>query len=363
MDISLSKYSSTPPKLYQYPNWEKPAINIVKSRSLLSLSGYKEIIEQKQFTISHLIGLSRPEANYILLDETFYQLLIKEHYKLSEDYSVEIIQEPKLKKLKTSDDADTIETNEDEDFLRELKEIEMELDKTDCEQRNLQLNNNPNNLFPNINQLKHGDIIQFCNERLQFSFYIYQAKKGTFEQLLNKFKLYIQKIIKENNIENEKDNFQTLSTDEHEFILIPSFESDGYGIPSLFNDAPLNYFKHLSPGSMYRWVYVDSIDKTMPIYEIVQKDIELKRHNPTYRTLVREGDSSSDSLINELEDGEEMIIEDLDSFPNAYVFIYDEVKTKLNIEWRKIDSNDYCNEYSSMYLLTKWTQQLQYNTK
>ncbi len=140
-------------------------------------------------------------------------------------------------------------------------------------------------------------------------------------------------------------------------------ESDGYGIPSLFNDAPLYYFKHLSPGLMYRWIYVQLIDKLIPIYDIVQNDIELKKQSPTYRTLVNEGGDLTDDLINELKDGEERTIEDLNSFPDAYVLIYDEVKTKLNIEWRKIDSNDYCNQYSSMYLLTKWTQQLQYENK
>jgi hypothetical protein len=39
-------------------------------------------------------------------------------------------------------------------------------------------------------------------------------------------------------------------------------------------------------------------------------------------------------------------ISDLNSFSDGYVLIYDEIKTKLNIEWRKIDSNDYCNQYA-----------------
>ncbi len=77
---------------------------------------------------------------------------------------------------------------------------------------------------------------------------------------------------------------------------------------------------------------------------------------------MNEGDIT-DNLINELQDGDEMIIADLNSCPDGYVLIYDEVKTKLNIQWRKIDSNDYCNQYSAMYLLTKWTQQLQYENK
>ena len=218
-----------------------------------------------------------------------------------------------------------------------------------------------------MNELKHGDIVQFRNERLQFSFYIYQAKKGTFDQLLNTFKTYAQKIIEQNDVINENDyslsHFQSVSSDVYEFILIPSLESDGYGIPSLFHDAPLHYFKHLSPGIMYRWIYVQLIDESMPIYDIVHKDIELRKQCPTYRTLVCDGGYVTDSLVNELVDGEEMTIEDLNSFPDTYVFLYDEVKTKLNIEWRKIDFNDYCNQYSSMYLLTKWTQQLQLENK
>ncbi|CAF4839868.1 unnamed protein product [Rotaria sp. Silwood1] len=373
MNTSFNKYSSSLPKLYQYSNWELPANNVVLSHSLLVLSGYKEPIEEKQSTISHLVGLSRVEANYVLLDETFYQLLINEHYKLCEYYSLENIKkreeeekirEENFEKAKELNDYKIIENMTYENIFRESKHIQIEQDKNKCEQRNLELNNNLKNVFPNLNELKHGDIIQFRNERLQFSFYVYKAQKGTFEQLLNKFKQYIQKIIEQNGIINENDrsinNFKIFSNNKYELILIPSLGSDGYGIPSLFNDAPLYYFKHLSPGLMYRWIYLQLINKLMPIYNIIQKDIELKKQFPTYRTLVDEGGYDEDILINELEDGEEKIIEDLNIFPDAYVFIYDEVRTKLNIDWRKIDSNDYCNQYSSMYLLTKWTQQLQY---
>ncbi|CAF3842523.1 unnamed protein product [Rotaria sordida] len=231
-----------------------------------------------------------------------------------------------------------MEKMEFDDMLRLAKDIEFEQDKNHYEQRTLELNNNLNNIFPNLNELKHGDLVQFRNERLQFSFYVYKAKKGTFEQLLNKFKQYVQKIIEQN-------------------------DCDEYGIPPLFNDAPLYYFKHLSPGLMYRWVYLQLIDKSMPIYDIIQKDIQLKRQCPTYRTLVNEGGFEDETLINELQHSEEKIIEDLNTFPGAYAFIFDEVRTKLNIDWRKIDSNDYCNQYSAIYLLTKWTQQLQYENQ
>ncbi|CAF1139407.1 unnamed protein product [Rotaria sordida] len=91
MHTSSYKYSSSLPKLYQYPNWELPANKIILSHSLLALSGYKELIEQKRSTISHLVGLSREEATYVLLDETLYQSLINEHYKLCEYNSLENI--------------------------------------------------------------------------------------------------------------------------------------------------------------------------------------------------------------------------------------------------------------------------------
>lgn len=370
MNNSLNKYSSSP-KLYQYSNWELPATNVILSHSLLGLSGYKELLQEKQLQIPHLVGLLRQEANFILFDKTFSQLLISEHYKLCEFHSIEFIQkqkeqekffEEKLEKAIKINDKETIEKLEYEDIIHQSKLIEIEQDKIKSKQRNFELNNN---LFLNHQEFKHGDIIQFRNERLQFSFYIYQAKKGTFQELLNKFKEYLQKIIEQNGIIHENDQSindkQSLSiTNEFEFILIPSIDSDGYGIPSLFSDAPLFYFKHLSPGLMYRWIYLQFIDKSMPIYNIIQKDIQLKKQYPIYRTLVNEGGYHTENdPINELEDGEEMIIEDLNRFPDDYVFIYDEVKTKLNIQWRKIDSNDYANQYSSIYLLTKWTQQLQ----
>ncbi|CAF3097224.1 unnamed protein product, partial [Rotaria sp. Silwood2] len=283
MSTSFYKYSSSLPKLYQYSKWELPAINVVLSHSLLALSGYKKLIEQKQSTIPHLVGLSREEANYVLLDETFYQLLIDEHYKLCEYYSLENIkkreeeekiQVEKLAKAKELNDYKTIENIEYEDILREVQHIQIEQDKNKCEQRKLELNNNLHNLFPDLNELKHGDIIQFRNERLQFSFYVYKAKKGTFEQLLNTFKQYVQKIIEQYGIVNENDhsinNFKAFSINKYELILIPSIEPDGYGIPSLFNDAPLYYFKHLSPSLMYRWIYLQLIDKSMAIYNIIQ---------------------------------------------------------------------------------------------
>ncbi len=68
-----------------------PAIHVILFHLLLSLSGYKELIEQKQWTIPHLIGLSY-QVKCVLLDETFYQLLINEHYKLCEYHSSENIQ-------------------------------------------------------------------------------------------------------------------------------------------------------------------------------------------------------------------------------------------------------------------------------
>ncbi|UJR11302.1 hypothetical protein I4U23_015483 [Adineta vaga] len=345
MPASNNKYNRTLPKLYQYPNWEVPASNIIQTHSLLSLSGYKETLKQNQSTIPHLVGLSRPEANYILLNETFYGLLIKEHYRLNESYLLENVQ----------NEDETLDIDEEEAFRLELKRTLNELDREPCERRIVELKNDSTKLFPALNQLKHGDIIQFRNERLQFSFFVYQAKKGTFEQLLNQFQLYIRKFLEEN--DDSIHNVQSLSTNEYEFILIPTIEPDGYGIPSVFNDAPLYYFKHLSPGVMYRWIYVNLIDQSMPIYDYIQRDIQLKKQCPTYRTLVNEA-GITDSLIDE-EDGEEMTIEDLETFPNDYVCLYDEVKSKLNIEWRNIDANDYCNRYSAMYLLTKWTQQLQ----
>ncbi|CAF3304636.1 unnamed protein product [Rotaria socialis] len=109
---------------------------------------------------------------------------------------------------------------------------------------------------------------------------------------------------------------------------------------------------------MHRWVYLQLIGQSMPIYDIVQKNIELRRQNPKYQTLVNEHGTSVQGLINELEYGEEMTIEDPNSFPDSYAFILDEERTQLNTEWRNIHRNDYCNQYSSMYLLTKWTQQL-----
>ncbi|CAF1640912.1 unnamed protein product, partial [Didymodactylos carnosus] len=42
---------------------------------------------------------------------------------------------------------------------------------------------------------------------------------------------------------------------------------------------------------------------------------------PTYRTLVNEGEELIEAVINELEDGEEMTIEDLNSFPDAYILV------------------------------------------
>lgn len=367
MDDSSMKYSSSSlPKQYQYPHWELPAMNVVLSHSLLGLSGYKKLLQEKQSIIPRLVGLSREEANYVLLDEKFYQLLVDEHFRICEYYSAENmekeekIQDELLAKAEELNDDETINKLEYENMIRQARHFEIEQDKSKWNQRNSEINNGIQNLFPNLYQLNHGDIIQFRNERLQFSFYVYKAKRGTFEQLLNQFKQYVKNMIGEN---GSISNVQKLSVDDHrkfECILIPSIGCDGYGISPLFSDAPLFYFKHLSSGLMYRWIYLDLIDESMPIYDLIQKDIQLKKQSPTYRTLVNEAGDFSDTLINESEDGEEMIIEDLNSFPNAYVFIYDEVKTKLNIEWRKIDSNDYCNQYSSIYLLAKWTQQLQH---
>jgi hypothetical protein len=96
MNTSFHKYSSSLPELYQYSNWELPAMNVILSHSLLSLSGYKKLLEQNQSIIPHLVGLSRQETNYVLLDETFYQLLINEHYRLCEYHSSENIQTKNL---------------------------------------------------------------------------------------------------------------------------------------------------------------------------------------------------------------------------------------------------------------------------
>ncbi|CAF1302442.1 unnamed protein product [Adineta ricciae] len=152
-------------------------------------------------------------------------------------------------------------------------------------------------------------------------------------------------------------NLQSLQTNDYEWILIPSIEPDGYGIPSVFSDAPLHHFGHLSPGVMYRWIYVNLIDSSMPIYDYIHRDIELKKTCPTYRTLVNEAGVTDDLITDG--DGEEMTIEDLETFPISYVCLYAEVISKLNIEWRKIDSNNYCNRNSAMYLLAKWIRQLQ----
>jgi hypothetical protein len=137
MTTSFYKYSPSLPKLYQYSNWELPASNVILSHSLLSLSGYKEIIKEKQSAIPHLVGLSS-HANYILLDETFYQLLINEHYKLCEYHSLENIQkreeekkkiQEKLEKAIELNDDETIENIEYEDALHESKLIEIKEDK------------------------------------------------------------------------------------------------------------------------------------------------------------------------------------------------------------------------------------------
>ena len=121
-----------------------PANNVIASHSLLALSGYKEIIKQKQSTMPHLVGLSRHEADYILLDEEFCQLLINEHYTLCKFYSLENIQKrqeeekilgEKLEKAKELNDYQIMQDLEHEDILRELKLIEMEQDKSNCHQR------------------------------------------------------------------------------------------------------------------------------------------------------------------------------------------------------------------------------------
>lgn len=328
--------TSNSPTLYQYPIWELPAFKVVQTRSLLSLSGYKEILEEKQLIVPHLVGLPRPEAYYLLLDETFFPAIIQAHHRLNEQAAVQIV--------------------DDDDDSQELHRMEMELDKESCARRNTELTTDPAGPFAPLDQLKHGDIIQFRNERLQFSFYVYRAKKGTFGQLVQQFQRYVAHLLEQR--ESAISNVQSIATDEYELMLIPSIQPDGYGIPSLFNDVPLRHFSHLSPGVMYRWIYVNLIDPSMPIYALVQQDIQRKKHSPNYRSLVNEA-GVTDDLINEDEDGEEMNIEDLDTFPCDYVCLYDEVKTKLNVEWMKIDSNDYCNQFSAMYLLTKWTQQLQ----
>jgi len=321
-------------KLYQYPQWELPASNVIKSHSLVALSGYKDIINEKQCEISSLTSFNHYLSNYVLLDERFYQLLIDEHYKLNDCFSLE---------------------NIDEDQL-----MLIEWDRTQCAMRNAELNGTRQHTFPPLDTLKHGDIIQFRNERLQFSLYIYQAKKGTFQRLLNRFLEYIKDIL--NGFPPSTISTTTTTTNDnssYELILIQSLTEDGYGIPPLFNDAPLYHFKHLSCGPMFRWIYIQLLDTSMPIYDIVQKDIELKKQQPVYRSLVKEGGYLSDMLINELQDGEEMTIEDLNSFPQAYVLVLSEVLTKLNTEWRIIDSNNYCNQSSSLFLFTKWIQELQ----
>ncbi|CAF1689207.1 unnamed protein product, partial [Adineta ricciae] len=214
----------------------------------------------KQSSIPESVGLARPDACCVLLNESFYDLLIKEHYRLNECHLVE--------HSGTHED----EEEEEEDFRRQLECMRMELDKQSCEQRNLELKNQSTKIFPDLNQLKHGDVIQFRNERLQFSYYVYQAKKGTFDQLLNQFKLHVTNLLEGN--DSPIKNLQSLQTNDYEWILIPSIEPDGYGIPSVFSDAPLHHFGHLSPGVMYRWIYVNLIDSSMPIYDYIHRDIE-----------------------------------------------------------------------------------------
>jgi len=46
------------PKLYQYPQWELPASNVIKSHSLVALSGYKDIINEKQCEIPSLTSFN-----------------------------------------------------------------------------------------------------------------------------------------------------------------------------------------------------------------------------------------------------------------------------------------------------------------
>ncbi|CAM4955828.1 unnamed protein product [Rotaria socialis] len=227
MSNSLDKRYTSPPKLYQYPIWELPASNVILSHSLLALSDCKELIKQNESSIPHMVGLSRPEANYVSLDESFIQLLIAENYRLCGYYSLENvkkreeeerIREEKFEKAKALNDFETIEAIKYEDILLQSKHIEMELDKPNSGQRTLELNKDLTKLFVNFNELQHGDIIQFRNERRQFSFYVYKAKYGTFKHLLIKFKEYVQKISEQRGVITEHDqsidNFSLLDTNK-----------------------------------------------------------------------------------------------------------------------------------------------------
>ncbi|CAF4950504.1 unnamed protein product, partial [Rotaria socialis] len=158
------------------------------------------LIKQNESSIPHMVGLSRPEANYVLLDESFIQLLAAEKYRLCDYYSLENvkkreekerIREEKFEKAKALNDFETIEALKYENIFLQSKHIEMELDKPNSGQRTLELNKDLTKLFVNFNELQHGDIIQFRNERRQFSFYVYKAKYGTFKHLLIKFKEYV----------------------------------------------------------------------------------------------------------------------------------------------------------------------------
>ena len=60
----------------------------------------------------------------------------------------------------------------------------------------------------------------------------------------------------------------------------------------------------------------------MSIYDIVHKDIRLRKESPTHRALVMEVGCLADVLIDKMKTDEEMRISDFDSFYDDYVLIY-----------------------------------------
>lgn len=206
-----SRYTTIRSKKYEIGEWDTPLLRLLRLDSLVGDNvidlphSLLRLAEKNRYgeRTHTLLGIDRFENMVFLYDDTFIARLLEVQRQMLNAYteftSPAAVAEREARKDALEQQLDAEDDSERYDALeRELQEIERlegyVQDFAGCikkRQRQIEeLNVQP--LLPSPQQINHGDVLQFNDERCWCSVVAFKSRKGTFKRLTNAFSAFVE---------------------------------------------------------------------------------------------------------------------------------------------------------------------------